>query len=208
MGSWLPIAADITTILALLVGVGTYIYEIPGRNEARATSAWQILALQAGHEGNGGQKWALRVLYGYGGDLHGVHVEKADLSSSPDYPKQQFSLPKVNLAYSDLWRSNLYWANLRGAYLQGAELSCTTLSRGDFSGADFSGAKLSGANVTAANFTDAKLVETKLNEICIDRAGNPQDQPVGLGQKVSLSCPAYGQDTRDVCKDTAAPRHP
>ncbi len=191
-------AAEIFTILGVFFGVGTYMLEIPARSEARATAAWQILALQSHHEGNGGQKWAMQVLANYNHDLHAIHVKRADLTSDPSYAGGILDLRNVNLSWSVLWKSNLGGAQLIHANLVHADLSCTALGGADLTDADLSGARLTDANLGGAIFTHATFSkDTDTEGVCVDDpAHQPRDFP---GGKITAICPIWEKDQRPDC---------
>ncbi len=192
---------DLVTMVTALFGVVLYFEEGPSRREAHDTAAWQILALQQGHPGNGGRRWAMEVLTADKIDLHGVHLKDADFSSDvdPAHPDADGALLNgARLDWSVLWRSNLKGAHLRGAHLNHAALVCTQLRGADLSHADLSQADLSGANVTAADFTDANLKNARLSRACVNK---DEQAPVGLPEPVLRQCPAWDDADNQECKD-------
>lgn len=157
--------------LSVVLGVITYIAEIPQRAERQATEqkrtqyeAWQIVRANQGQRTSGGRIEALR-------DLHKDGVSLAGLNISDAYLKG-INLERVNLFSSNLSKANLSEANLNfaelgnsdltEAYLAGALLKSANLVGSGLESADLSNADLTKANLLAGDLRGADLTKTKL----------------------------------------------
>lgn len=148
--------------ISLLVGVITYVAEIPKRAEQQATQqklahyqAWQIINASEGKAYSGGRIDALQDLNKDGVSLAGLNVKGAILTG--------INLKSANLSYANLSDIKLEIGNLSGSSFFGANLSGAYFAYTDLSNADFSYANLRKAILAqGTNLSNAKLEEADL----------------------------------------------
>ncbi|MBE9006575.1 pentapeptide repeat-containing protein [Fortiea sp. LEGE XX443] len=205
-----PLARLIASLgsLSVLIGVITFVYEIPQRREQKATeiekanyNAWAIINVNEGKKASSGRISALQNLNERKVDLSGINAKNAYLS--------QINLKGANLFNSDFSYANLTNANLNQAQLSYAQflasqltniklnkaiLSSANLFGSDLTNADLTGANLGGANLNAVNLSGAKLQGTQLQKAIYDHRTifpsnfNPQEQGLRkLEEKADLS---------------------
>jgi uncharacterized protein YjbI with pentapeptide repeats len=178
--------------LSIILGVITFLAEIPQRTERQATEqkkanyeAWQIIRANQGQASNGGRTDALQDLHKNGVQLLDVNLAKANLTginlSGAELENADFTetvLRGANLAEANLSRANLErasgsagsfkgtdltYANLRDAVLFNFNLSQANLERANLLNTQLSGCNLRNANLEEANLIDAKLVKDHEN---------------------------------------------
>ena len=176
--------------LAILLGVGRFLWEIPRREREAKYQAWQVIHTAHGQKVSGARISALEDLQEQGESLAGLTLEEganlndinlsgADLSGA-DLSKADLSgailsdadLRDTKLIGSKLIGSKLIGANLRYAKLEDADLTGADLRGADLIRADLRGAKLgvailirtnlSGSNLSKANLSEANLSEANL----------------------------------------------
>jgi len=164
-----PLARLITSLgsLSVLIGVITFIYEIPQRQEQKAAEiekanyeAWGIINIHEGKKASGGRISALQNLNERKVDLSGVNLKNAVLT-------------KINLKGANLFNSDFSYANLTNANLSQAELyyakfiatqlTGINLNKANLSSADLFGSNLTNADLTSANLTSANLIAVNLS---------------------------------------------
>lgn len=132
--------------LSIILGVITFLAEIPQRAERQATEqkkanyeAWQIIRANQGQTSNGGRVDAIQDLNKSNVNLSGLNLEKAILVSI------------------DLEGAELVAATFRGGVLFGANLQNANLDGVDFRNADMRRANLRNTRLWDANFEGANL---------------------------------------------------
>lgn len=157
--------------LSVVLGVITYIAEIPQRAEQKNLAqkrtqyeAWQIVRANEGQRTSGGRIEALRDLHRDGLSLAGLNVSDAYLKGinleHADIFSSTFS--KANLSEANLNFANLGNSDLTEAYLVGASLRSANLARSGFESASLSNADFTQANLFACDSRGADLTQTKL----------------------------------------------
>lgn len=143
---------DTISKLGVLIGVITFIAEIPQRSEQQAIAqkrakyeAWQIINANEGKKSDGGRLDALQDLNQQQVSLAGIRLDHAFLSGI-DLSHSMLRLASFDGAFLD--EANLSNADLRGAKLTGGAF---------LYGTDLSNANLHGATLTDA-FFDGKTV--------------------------------------------------
>lgn len=152
---WIRTAIDVCDALgklAILVGIVTWLWEIPDRADQRHSAAWALLNSAQGKAGNGGRTTALESLNGDGVSLAGL-----DLSNA--------YLPGIDLRYANLSKTTF-----RNSDLTHARFGCGALSRllrrGNctyFSGASFSDAELSNVDFRRAYLDNVTFTGRRIN---------------------------------------------
>ncbi|MCC5636061.1 pentapeptide repeat-containing protein [Nostoc sp. CHAB 5844] len=200
--------------LSVLVGVITFVYEIPQRQEQKAAEiekanyeAWGIINAHEGKKASGGRISALQNLNKRKVDLSGVKVTNALLTkinlAGANLFNSDFSyanLTTANLNHAELSYANFLASQLSGIHMKKANLSSADLFGSDLKNADLTGANLMSANLISVDLRGAKLQDTQLQKAIYDyRTIFPADfspQERGM-RKVEEKADLSGLDLRE-----------
>lgn len=142
--------------LSIILGVITFLMEIPQRAEQQALEekranyeAWQIIRANQGQTAHGGRIEALQDLNDSGVNLSGLNLEKAILIG-------------VNLEEGELVAANfsdgvLFQANLENANLDGVDFRNVDMRRANLLNTRLWDANFEGANLEGVDFAGAEL---------------------------------------------------
>jgi BTB/POZ domain-containing protein KCTD9 len=165
--------------LSVVLGVITYIVEIPQRAEQKTLEqrrtqyeAWQIIRANEGQRTSGGRIEALQDLHRDGVSLAGLNVSDAYLKGINLEHANIFSstLSKANLSEANLDFVELGNSDLTEAYLASASLKSANLVRSGFESSDLSNADLTKANLFACDLRKADLTQAKLIDVNLKKA--------------------------------------
>ncbi|CAO3405479.1 pentapeptide repeat-containing protein [Azospirillum palustre] len=166
--------------LGVLIAASTFVYNYVkdknGRIEQSHFQAWNLISMQSGKPGNGGQIQALEALCRDRVSLHGVSLRGAFLDG-------------VNLKGADADVSDF-----RNAQMEDSNLSYTS-----FSGADFSGANLAGSVMVAFNnpHVDEPIKEMKIGKFDPNYATRPQGSRDESALNVKITPRELGVNFKD-----------
>lgn len=211
-----PITRLITSLgsLSVLIGVITFVYEIPQRQQQKAAEiekanyeAWSIVNIHEGKKASGGRISALENLNERKVDLSGIKVTNAFLAKinlqkailySSDFSNA--NLTNANLNQAQLSYAKFLSSQLTGIKLKKANLISADLFGSDLKNADLSEAYLTSANLNAADLRGVKLQGTQLQTAIYDHRTifpsnfNPQEQGM---RKVEEKADLSGLDLRE-----------
>lgn len=144
--------------LSIILGVITFLVEIPQRAEQQASEdkranyeAWQIIRTNQGQTANGGRIEALQDLNNSGVNLSGLNLEKAILIS--------VNLEEAELVAATFHDGVLFQANLENANLDGVDFRNVDMRRANLRNTRLWDADFEGANLEGVDFAGADLYQ-------------------------------------------------
>jgi len=146
------------TSLSIILGVITFLAEIPQRAERQATEqkranyeAWQIVRTNQEQTANGGRVDAIQDLNKRNVNLSGLDVEKAILIG--------IDLEGAELVAATFRDGVLFQANLQNANLDGVDFRNVDMRRANLRNTRLWDANFEGANLENVNFAGAELYQ-------------------------------------------------
>lgn len=144
--------------LSIILGVITFLAEIPQRAERQATEqkranyeAWQIVRTNQGQTANGGRADAIQDLNKSNVNLSGLNVEKAILVG--------IELEGAELVAANFRNGVLFRADLQNANLDGVDFRNVDMRRANLRNTRLWDANFEGANLEGVDFTGAQLYQ-------------------------------------------------
>lgn len=155
--------------LTVILGIGTFIKEIPQRYEQKQIAiqnsnyqAWKVINDNKNERVNGGRIDALQNLSLNHANLEGVSIENAYLNT--------IKLKSTNLSYSTFSDVSMENSNFQKSVFKKSIMRDSIFLKSNFQGANLISADLSDSNFESADLTGANLTYTNLSNTNFNEA--------------------------------------